>query len=601
MARKTAFAAVPLAIVAIAAALLLLPTARRTPIIAATEMGAFGFRPGELVADFRYRDIEGHRGSLASLLEGKQALVIVMRTSECPVSRRYGHRLAEMEEAYRDRGVAFVYLDISEQDSKEDVLADIETFGFEGPFILDPEREVGSVLQASVSSEVFVIDRAQTLRYRGAVDDQHGITFSNPTVHEHWLRDALDRVLEDRDVETPYTEASGCYLEGEVAYVPQRDVTYHSRVSRIVNQNCVTCHRVGGVGPFPLDSYEQVYGFRYMIRFMVSERLMPPWYASPEHGVWANDRSLSERDKRDLLAWIDAGAPEGDPALAVLPRKLEEGWMLGTEPDTIITIPAPEQIPAEGVLEYRHRYVKTNWPEDRWVKAAEIVPTAKQVTHHVIVYLEDENAEERGGWLVGYAPGVPVREWGDDAGKRIPAGQTLMFELHYTTNGKEAVDETRVGLWFHKERPADEVYMAAVSTQDFEIPAHASNHEVVAELEFENPGRIISYLPHMHLRGKAFRYDLRRADGTEETLLEVPRYDFNWQLVYKPVEPLEIHAGDKLIGTAWYDNSEANPANPDPSSPVTYGEQSFEEMMFGFFEFIPERRARSGEQAAQGR
>ncbi|MFV1988157.1 MAG: redoxin family protein [Gemmatimonadota bacterium] len=590
MARKTAFAAFPLAIVAIAAALLVLPAMNRTVVIAADEMGAFGFEPGELVAEFKYRDVEGKKGSLASLLDGNDALVIVMRTSECPVSKRYGTRLAELEKAYGDAGVQFVYLNISEQDSYEDVAEDIERFGFEAPYILDPERHIGSRLQANVSSEVFVIDRARTLRYRGAVDDQHGITFSNPAVSHHYLRDAIDQVLAGVDVETPYAEASGCYLEGDVAYVPQRDVTYHSRVSRIINTNCVTCHRDGGVGPFALDSYEQVYGFRHMVQFMVSEGLMPPWFAAPEHGEWANDRSLSARDKRDLLSWIDAGAPEGDATLAVLPRNLAPGWMLGVEPDTIITIPAPQDVPADGVLDYRHVYVETNWPEDRWVRAAEVVPTATQVTHHVIVYLEEEDAEERGGWLVGYAPGVPVRSWGE-AGKRIPAGQTLMFELHYTTNGEATVDETRVGLYFHDEEPADEVFMAAVATQDFEIPAHSSNHEVVAELEFERAGRIISYLPHMHLRGKAFRYDLVRADGTTEVILDVPRYDFNWQLVYKPVQPLEIHAGDKLIGTAWYDNSEANPANPDPSGPVTYGEQSFEEMMFGFFEFIPGKSA----------
>jgi hypothetical protein len=231
--------------------------------------------------------------------------------------------------------------------------------------------------------------------------------------------------------------------------------------------------------------------------------------------------------------------------------------------------------------------VPTNFGEDKWVRAAEVVPTAKQATHHVIVYLEDEEDEDRGGWLVGYAPGVPARDWGEDTGKRIPDGQTLMFELHYTTNGEEAVDETRIGLYFHDEPPPEEVYMAAVATQDFEIPAHAANHEVVAELEFENPGRIISLLPHMHLRGKAFRYDLVRADGSSETILDVPRYDFNWQMTYEPVEPFRVAAGDKLIGTAWYDNSEGNPANPDPGSAVTYGEQSFEEMMFGFFELLP--------------
>jgi hypothetical protein len=596
MARKTALTAFPLAILAIAAALLFLPVMNRPQVIAADQIGAFGFQPGELVANFEYEDIDGGKGSLSSLLDGNDALVIVMRTAECPVSRRYGTRLKELEDTYSGNGVQFVYLNISEQDTEADVREDIERFGFASPYILDPDRSIGSLLQANVSSEVFVIDRAGTLRYRGAVDDQHGITFSNPTVDEHYLRDALEELQAGTDVSTPYTEASGCYLEGEVAVVPARDITYHNRVSRIVNYNCVTCHREGGVGPFALDSYEQVNGFKHMVHFMVSAGLMPPWYASPEHGEWANDRSLSERDKRDLIAWIEAGAPEGDASTAVLPRNLKPGWMMGTEPDTIITIPAPEQVPADGVLEYRHVYVDTDWPDDRWVRAAEVVPTAKQVTHHVIVYLEDREAERRGGWLVGYAPGVPVRIWGDEAGKRIPPGQTLMFELHYTTNGEAAVDETRVGLWFHDERPTDEIMMAAVSTDEFEIPAHESNHEVVAEMEFENAGRIMSYLPHMHLRGKAFKYELVRADGTSETLLDVPNYDFNWQLVYQPKEPLEIRPGDKLIGTAVYDNSEGNPANPDPSNPVYYGEQSFEEMMFGFFEFIPGPRGDSQDQ-----
>ena len=578
MARRTAVTVFPLAIVAIVAALLFLPALDRAPMIAASEMGAFGFEPGELVADFRYRDVQGDRGSLESLLEGREALVIVMQTSTCPVSRRHGPRLAELEKEYGGKGVQFVYVDASDQATPEDARGDLDRFGFGAPYVLDTGHEIRQRLQADVASEVFVIDRAHTMRYRGAVDDEHG---------EPYLAAALDQVVAGQDVQVTSTEVSGCDLGDYVSAVPQREVTYYSRISRIVNQNCVTCHREGGVGPFALDSYAQVYAYRPLIQQMVSQGLMPPWYASPDHGEWANDRSLSPRDKRDLLAWIDDGAPEGDPALAVLPRHLSEGWQLGVEPDTIITIPAPEQIPAEGVLEYRHVYVKTSWPEDRWVRAAEVVPTAKDVTHHVIVYLEDENAEERGGWLVGYAPGTMPAQWGEGYGKRIPAGQTLMFELHYTPNGEATVDDTHVGLYFADERPAHEVYMAAVGTQEFEIPAHASNHEVVAEMEFDGPGEILSLLPHMHLRGKAYRYDIVRADGTEETILDVPHYDFKWQLTYEPVEPFQIHAGDKLRGTAWYDNSEANPANPDPGSPVRYGEQSFEEMMFGFFEWVP--------------
>lgn len=597
MARRAAILVV-LALAAGAGVFLL--ASARTPMIAASEIGAFGFEAGELVADFGYRDIEGDRGTLASLLEDREALVVVMRTSECPVSRRYGHRLAKLEAEYGERGVAFAYLNVSPQDDEAKAREDIETFGFEAPYILDPGGNVGSRLQARVSSEVFVIDKAHTLRYRGAVDDQFGITFENPEVSEHYLRDAVDAVLAGQDVDVEATEASGCYIEGEETLVPERAITYYNRVGRILDQNCVTCHREGGVGPMALDSYEQAYGFRHMIEYMVTSDLMPPWYASPEHGEWANDRSLSERNERDLLAWVQAGAPEGDPQLVSLPRSLEPGWQLGFEPDEVIRLPAPEVVPESGVLDYRHVYVKTDWDEDRWLTAAEIVPTAKEVVHHVIVYLESPDDERRGGWVTGYAPGTPPSSWPEGTGKRIPAGSWLMFELHYTPNGTEQIDETHLGLVFADQPPQAEVMMAAVSEHEFEIPPHASNHEVVAEMEFQGGGEILSLLPHMHLRGKAFRYELDRTDGTTEILLEVPRYDFNWQIEYKPLNTLRVNPGDKLRGIAWYDNSEANPANPDPSVPVRYGEQSFEEMMFGFFEFVPDRgygqRGQEGQQ-----
>ncbi|MDX1576892.1 MAG: redoxin family protein [Gemmatimonadota bacterium] len=596
MAKRATLVLFALAVVA----LMIYTLVDRTRMIEASEIGAFGFEAGELVADFDYRAIDGRRGSLESVLDESEALVVVMRTSECPVSRRYGHRLAELEREYGQRGVQFVYLNVSPQDTREKAVEDIETFGFEAPYILDPRAEAASRLQPRVSSEVFVIDRARTLRYRGAVDDQFGITFQNPEVDERYLKDALDSVLAGKDVEVASTEASGCYLEGAQTLVPERPVTYYTRVQRILDQNCVTCHREGGVAPMALDSYEQAYGFRHMIEYMVTQDLMPPWYASPEHGEWANDRSLSERNERDLLAWIEAGAPEGDPELAALPRHLEPGWQLGYEPDVVVRLPEPEEIPESGVLDYRHVYVKTDWPEDRWLTAAEIVPTAPEVVHHVIVYLESPEDEERGGWVAGYAPGVPPSEWPEGTGKRIPAGSWLMFELHYTPNGKPHVDDSHLGLVFADGRPEREVMMAAVAETEFEIPPHAPNHEVVAEMEFQSPGEILSFLPHMHLRGKAFRFEMDWVDGTTDTLLHVPRYEFNWQLEYEPAEPLRVRPGDRLRGIAWYDNSEANPSNPDPSVPVRYGEQSFEEMMFGFFEFVPDGRRGGGERRAGG-
>jgi hypothetical protein len=597
MARRTLVVAPVLAVVA--GSLFLFSLSRgSTTLVAADVIGAFGFHAGELVHDFSFKDVNGDRGTLSGLLAGNQALVIAIRTTECPVSQKYGHRIARIEKEYAERGVAFAYLDVSPQDTEEKIRADLETFGFQGPYIPDPEGVIGALFQAKVSTEIFVVDAAHTLRYRGAVDDQFGITFSNPVVRNEYLRDALESVLAGEDVDVVETEASGCYLQTTEDRLPERDLTYNTRVSRIVQQNCVTCHREGGVGPFALDSYQQVFGFRQMIKFMVEERRMPPWFASPEHGEWKNDRSLSERDRRDLLAWIEAGAPEGDPVTPPLARNFIKGWQLDEEPDTIFQLPEPQDVPAEGVLDYRYVYVKTDFAEDKWIEKAEALPSAQQggytggVTHHIIVYLEGPEDEERGAFLVGWAPGVPPMAYPEGSGKKLPKGAWLMFELHYTPNGVATTDQTMVGFTFADGRPEDAVETTAVATTEFEIPAHASNHEVVAEQEFERGGRILGLLPHMHLRGKAFRYELVRADGSKEVVLDVPNYDFNWQLFYEFQEPLVVRPGDVFRGRAWYDNSEGNPANPDPGIPVGYGKQSFEEMMFGFYDWIPERRAK---------
>jgi hypothetical protein len=210
------------------------------------------------------------------------------------------------------------------------------------------------------------------------------------------------------------------------------------------------------------------------------------------------------------------------------------------------------------------------------------------VTHHIIVYLQGPDDDQRGPFLVGHAPGVPPTIYPEGTAKRLPAGAWLMFELHYTPNGRAARDRSQVGFIFAERPPERDVRTTAVFTTEFEIPPHTADHEVVAERKFEEGGEILSFLPHMHLRGKAFRYELQRVDGSTEVLLDVPRYDFNWQLWYEVRRPVRIEPGDVLRGRARYDNSADNPANPDPTVAVSYGEQSFEEMMFGFFEWVPD-------------
>ncbi len=551
--------------------------------------GAFGFRAGELVADFEFGSVRGERGTLSGLLADKRAVVLVLRTTECPVSRKYGHRLAELEREYAPQGVSFAFLDVSSQDSEDKIRDDLATFGFAGPYIADPRARIGRLIGARVSSEVFVIDGSRTLRYRGAVDDQFGLGFDKPIVGSHYLVDALGEVLAGRKVTTPETEASGCVLSLADERLPERELTYHTRASRIIQENCAGCHRQGGVAPFALDSYKQAYGFRAMIKLVVEQGRMPPWFANPAHGKWANDRTLSDRDRRDLLGWIEAGAPEGDPETAAADRTYADGWQLDEQPDAVVEIPAAEQVPARGVVDYRYTFVKTAFDEDKWITKAEARPTAWDVTHHIIAFLEAPTDTVPGPLMAGYAPGLPPAVFPAGSAKRLPKGAWLKFQLHYTPNGKATTDRSKVGFVFASAPPERVVETGQVANGDFEIPPHDPNHEVVAERVFKRGGQIISMMPHMHLRGKAYRYELIRGDGSEEVILDVPRYDFKWQLWYEFKEPLVIRPGDKLRGRAWYDNSKGNPANPDPTVAVKWGDQSFEEMQIGFFDWIPEQ------------
>lgn len=557
-------------------------------LVSAGEPGAFGFEAGERVVDFRYRDVDGRSGRLSTLLAANRAVVVVLRTTECPVSRRYGHRIAELEREYADRGVAFLYLTVSPQDTWEKVKDDRETYGFRSPYVRDPEGRIGGFFQARVSTEVFLVDAAGTLRYRGPVDDQYGIDFSKPEPGEHFLAAALDAVLDDRPVRRPSVQASGCHLGSMEGGVPERKITYHSRVGRILEANCVSCHREGGVAPFSLESYEQAYGFRHMIDFVVESGRMPPWFAHPDYGSWANDRSLSARDRRDLLAWIRSGAPRGNPAEGHRPAAYAAGWNLEREPDVVVRIPEPQQVPESGTLDYRYVFVKTDFEEDLWVRAMEPRPTAVEQVHHIIVYLQSPEDERRGPFFAGWAPGVGATIYPEGYAKRLPKGAWLMFELHYTPNGRAAEDWSMVGFLLADGAKVREVATSWVGTDDFEIPPHAENHRVEAVRTFERSGEILLFAPHMHVRGKAYRFDLIRADGSEETILEVPNYDFNWQMWYQPVVPLRVESGDRLRGIAWYDNSAGNPANPNPTVAVRYGKQSWDEMMFGFYDWAPE-------------
>jgi mono/diheme cytochrome c family protein len=382
--------------------------------------------------------------------------------------------------------------------------------------------------------------------------------------------------------------------------VQHTEVTYFGEVSRVLQANCVTCHRQGGIAPFGLESYEEAFRNRTLIADAVTAGRMPPWFASPDYGVWANDRSLSPESRALLLSWIAAGAPAGDPADAPPPLKIAEGWHIG-DPDLVLQMEEPFEIPAEGVIPYGNVVVTANFPEDRWVRAVEIRPTAPAVTHHILSVLQPSGQEllaAHAGHVVNgiqsyfalMVPGSTGIDFGEGRAKRLPAGMDLVFQLHYTANGVATADQAKIGFIFADEPPREQIETASAFNVLFTIPPGARDYEVSGDHRFRQDGKVLSFMPHTHVRGVAFRYELVRVDGSSEIVLDLPDYDFDWQLDYILAEPIEVKAGDVMRATAWFDNSADNPANPDPEAAVRFGEQTWEEMMIGYFDWIPANR-----------
>jgi mono/diheme cytochrome c family protein len=386
------------------------------------------------------------------------------------------------------------------------------------------------------------------------------------------------------------------------AVADARMVTYHGGASAILQQNCQVCHRAGGGAPFALETYEEAYAFRALIRNAVDGGRMPPWFADPAHGRWANDASLTAAERRDLLAWIDGGAPAGDPRDAPPPISWPEGWNIG-EPDYVVRIPQPVTVPSAERLPYQYQEVTVTLTEDRWVQAMQIRPTAPAVVHHVLVFIDPpaapgEPARRQSaleGFYAAYGPGGFGMEYPPGMARLLPAGATLRFELHYEPAAEDMVDQSELGFVFSDREPERIIDTGAVVNARFVIPAGHPNFPVTAEYRFDESRTLLGFVPHMHTRGSAFRYDLIHPDGREEILLNIPRYDFHWQLEYILDQPRTVAAGSRLRATGWFDNSAENPINPDPTRNVPFGSRTEDEMMIGYFHYqVEQPSAREG-------
>lgn len=545
---------------------------------------------GRQVPDIAFKDINGKAGKLSDFKD-KKTVVVAFTSTSCPISKKYAAALARLEKSYRDKGVAFVFVNPISTDSLDDVKA----LGLTGPYVHDKDGEFAAKIGAEVTTDAFLIDSARTVIYRGAIDDQYGRGYSHDEPKRTYLASAIDALLAGKSPVIAATEAPGCALDVKKTATATK-TTYHREISRLVQSHCIECHRKDGVAPFSLETYKDVVAHAGEIKRVVDKGIMPPWFAAQPkegHTPWVNDPSLTKQEKEQFLAWLKSDRPEGDKADAPIARTFKPGWQIG-KPDLIVKPKEPIKVKAEGTMPYQNVVVETKLDEDKWVQALEVRPSAKQVVHHVLVFVMGsrganplEGLAQNDGitYYAIYVPGNSSVIYPDGFGKKLPKGAKVHFQIHYTPNGTATEDVTELGIVYAKEKPKHEVRVMPLVNPTFAIPPGADNHEVPAIQKLPFNAKIIGFLPHMHLRGKAFRYEVIEPDGKKEVLLEVPRYDFNWQLLYKYAEPRGVPRGSTLKATGWFDNSSKNPANPDPTKTVHWGLQTYEEMMLGYVEF----------------
>jgi len=524
------------------------------------------------------------------LAAGQSKLTVVcFLGAECPLARLYGPRLNELAEQWKEKGVRFVGVSSNLQDSMDDIRQYVKRYKIGFPMTKDYGNKVADQFDAERTPEVFVVDEQLNVRYRGRIDNQYLPGQSRTTATQHDLRDAIAAVLEGKPVISDKTDAPGCIIGREKAVEEvTTDLTFTKHVAGVLNRNCVECHRSGEIGPFSLTDYDEVIGWSYMMLETIDDGRMPPWHADPAHGEFANARHMPEEDKRILREWVEGGMPYGDPK--DLPQRPEftDGWLMPGEPDMVLEMRnRPFVVPAEGTVEYQYFVVDPELKEDRWVTAAQVIPGNRAVVHHCIVFVRPPDGSRfRGiGWLSAYVPGQRFTTLPPGRARHIPAGSKLVFQMHYTPSGTEQEDLTKVGLMFAEDKDiTHEVYTLVGIDQEFEIPPHASDYKVDAAVRsLPEKGELLAIAPHMHVRGKSFCL-FGKKEGDREILLDVPRYDFNWQHVYELTKPLPLSSVKSLEFTVKFDNSEKNPANPDPTQTVTWGDQTWEEMAVAFFE-----------------
>lgn len=514
--------------------------------------------------------------------------VICFLGCECPLAKLYAARLNQLADRYADEGVRFVGVNSNSQDSLDEVVTFAKSHALRFVIAKDHDGIALNAFAATRTPEVFLIDPVGRVVYQGRIDDQYrpGVVQAEPTRHD--LQQAIEDYLAGRQVAVPRTQAAGCLIAKRRPVNADSDVTYCRQIAKIFSRHCWECHRDGEIGPFALTRYEEVVGWSDMILETIEEQRMPPWHAAANHEPLLNERRLTTEDLALVRRWVEAGAPYGDATeLPPLPS-FAQGWQLTKTPDMVFDVnKSSVRIPAEGVVEYQYFVVNTNFDEEVWVEAAEILPGNRTVLHHAIAFIRPPDGVHLDGlaMLTAYVPGQRVAPAKAGLAKRIPAGSKIVFQMHYTPTGSEQFDSSRLGLSIvDRDSVTQESITLIGINHDLEIPPGEANVVIEGQsMRFPENGELLSISPHMHLRGKSVSIETKH-HGASRTILEVPKYDFNWQHTYLFRDPIKLADVQSISFSATFDNSASNPFNPDPAQFVTWGDQTWEEMAVVFYE-----------------
>jgi len=551
---------------------------------------------GAKVKEFSFTDIRYLPRSLSEFGERK-AYVLVLTTLDCPIVRRSLPTLRRLEAEFRSQGVQFAAINVGPMDSMVDVAGQAVNADLAFPVGKDFTGDVVRALGIRRTPECVVVDAEMRLRYRGRIDSAFRLTGVQPNPGREDLREAIADVLAQRDVRLAETPVDGCLIT-EIRKPQSRGLNYYEHVAPLMQQHCQSCHQPDSAGPFSLLTLDDVTSHAAMIAEVVTQRRMPPWHAAGEYGHFINDPKLSTDEINTIVDWASGDRIAGDSSLAPPPLVARESdWLIG-EPDLVVQIPAPIEVPAEGLMPYHYALLPYVFLKDTWVQKIEINPGNDAVVHHCnmgfasLTDLRREAFHPEKNFITGYVPGGDPMELDAGIGFCIPAGSVVGLELHYVANGEATTDQTSVGFVFAKEKIQKRIQHFQCHTSRFAIPPGDAHYKVAASREFLFDATGIGMYCHMHVRGKDMRFEATQPDGKQETLLLVPNYNFEWQSSYRwPDDVRRFKQGTRIDCTAHFDNSSFNPFNPDPQATVRHGLQTSDEMMFGFLFFTRDDEA----------